>query len=879
MSNVSGATFNFEPTTLVAGGAQRALRLSFWTWCGAVSLACVAGAEIGNRLAPPGNSFALFWPPSAIMLAALLVWPAGRWPWLLLAALPAYLISGCLLHGHRLDFALELFATSTATQFIGVVGVRGLAKDFVSVERPRDVVALGMWAFGPLIGGLIAGGVAVAGLESEIPQGWRGWWTAQVATIWWLSPALLVGMEIARGERRVSGRMLVELGLCLVLLAGLLIVTFGGYSAILNRTYYALPILLWAALRLGTLGTACAVLTLGLATAPFVLRGQGPFSQAGEALPDQILNFQLYFIYWAVLFHVVTTICNERFRAAGALADLNRALERRVAQRTAELDVLNASLREAGEHHRLALDATGLGTWRHEVESGLVHLDERARAMYGLAEIPTTRAAIIDRVHPDDRARVEQFIADYRRRDCGNERAAIDYRVVHPDGRVVWIAARLRVYFSGAGPRRRATLTIGTCRDVTETREHDRIRAQMLESERAARSDAEHAARQMDEFLATLSHELRTPLSNILGWAQLLGRGTCDAGTLAEGLAAIQRGARDQTQLIGDLLDMSRITSGKLRLRMETLDLAAEVIEVVDSIWPSAREKQLALQVEGESAELPIQADRTRIHQVVWNLLSNAVKFTPAGGTIRVLLSRLNERAEVCVQDTGQGISPEFLPDVFERFRQADSSSARRHGGLGLGLSIVKHLVELHGGEVSAASAGAGQGATFCVRLPLVTAARASLTRKDRRSALKPPATSIEANLTANLRVLVVDDDPDARELARRILTEHHAEVRVAESAAQGLEQVAEFQPAVIISDIGMPDMDGYEFIRALRNRGDSTPAIAVTAFARATDRTRALEAGFDLHVAKPVEPCGLLMAVGSLVERMAPAVKSNDNA
>jgi PAS domain S-box-containing protein len=398
------------------------------------------------------------------------------------------------------------------------------------------------------------------------------------------------------------------------------------------------------------------------------------------------------------------------------------------------------------------------------------------------------------------------------------------------------------------------------------------------DNERAARAQAEIVGKQKDEFLATLSHELRTPLTAILGWAQVLRRTSSYLDeTQRQGLEVIERNTRLQAQLIDDLLDMSRITSGKMQLDVQALMPTTLIQAAVHTARPAADAKEIRLvQVLDHSAG-PIAGDPARIQQILWNLLSNAIKFTPKGGRVQILLERVNSHVEISVADTGIGITPEFLPHVFERFQQADASISRSHGGLGLGLSIVRHLVELHGGSVHVHSDGEGKGTTFSLHFPL-TAVRTTTQMVDRvhPATEPPPLTHFVMPDLAGIRVLLVDDEPDARELLRRVLADCGARVTAAAGATEALA-VLEAQPLdVLISDIGMPVIDGYEFLKraraVMRETNLRIPAIALTAFARSEDRTRALHAGFLVHVAKPVEPAELAATVASVVGR-SPAV------
>jgi CheY-like chemotaxis protein len=409
-----------------------------------------------------------------------------------------------------------------------------------------------------------------------------------------------------------------------------------------------------------------------------------------------------------------------------------------------------------------------------------------------------------------------------------------------------------------------------------EREDFARENARLLEIERSARAEAERVSRLKDEFLATLSHELRTPLNAILGWTQILKRGGSSEQDVRRGLETIERNARAQTQLVEDLLDMSRIISGKVRLDVQPVDLATVVEAAVGAMQPAADAREIRLQQVLDPYAGPVSGDPGRLQQVVWNLVSNAVKFTARGGKVQVVLERVNSHLEISVSDTGVGIRPEFLPYVFERFRQADSSTTRTYGGLGLGLSIVKQLVELHGGSVRAKSAGEGQGATFIVALPL------ALVKHDTANGVRHhpqssggPSRDFEIPSLTGVRVLVVDDDRDTRQLLAHLLTECEAEVVTAGSAAEALEELHRARPDVLLSDIGMPGVDGYELIRQVRElEGDlaNIPAAALTAFARSEDRRRAMLAGFQLHLAKPVDSAELCAVVASLAGRTRPA-------
>lgn len=412
--------------------------------------------------------------------------------------------------------------------------------------------------------------------------------------------------------------------------------------------------------------------------------------------------------------------------------------------------------------------------------------------------------------------------------------------------------------------------------DITERKRLERELEAVLRDTQAARLDAESANHAKDEFLATISHELRTPLSAILGWAHVLERGISDPQTLQHGLLAISRNARTQVKLIEDLLDMNRIATGKLRLDLQRIELGGVIAAAIDAALPAATAKGIGLRTVFGAHTGAVLGDAARLQQVVANLLNNALKFTPAGGQVSVALAQAGAVVQITVADTGSGIEPQFLARLFNRFQQQDASSTRRHGGLGIGLSIVRHLVELHGGTVRAHSLGAERGATFTVSLPSVAAAVPTA------GPAGGGAPTAETRLDG-MTVLLIDDEADVRAATQHLLRDAGAEVLLAASAEEGLSLLRERHPAVMLSDIGMPVADGYELIRRVRalpaSEGGQTPAAAISAYTRPEDRERALRSGFQMHLSKPVAPAALVAALVRLAHgesdaaRVAPAV------
>jgi signal transduction histidine kinase/CheY-like chemotaxis protein len=419
---------------------------------------------------------------------------------------------------------------------------------------------------------------------------------------------------------------------------------------------------------------------------------------------------------------------------------------------------------------------------------------------------------------------------------------------------------------------------------IENARLHHRVqqeleeREQLLAREQMARAEAETANRMKDEFLATVSHELRTPLNAIVGWAHMLRRGGLDEAAISRAVETIERNARSQAQLVEDILDVSRVITGKLRLNIGPVDMATVINAAIDSVQLAAESKSIRLEVTLDPLARHISGDASRLQQVIWNLLANAIKFTPTGGRVEVRLERAVANAQIQVSDTGEGINPEFLPFIFDRFRQADGTSTRRHGGLGLGLAIVRHLIELHGGTVHADSPGEGCGASFIIKLPLAIADRSRKSRRADLESLWPndqsdgqpePLPSLEG-----IQVLLVDDDRDTLQMLTAMLTECRAKVQAASHAEEAMELLQWFRPDVLVSDLAMPGEDGYSLVGKVRaldaERRTPTPAVALTAYARVEDRTRALSAGFNLFIVKPVEPHELISAIANLTESAA---------
>jgi PAS domain S-box-containing protein len=488
------------------------------------------------------------------------------------------------------------------------------------------------------------------------------------------------------------------------------------------------------------------------------------------------------------------------------------------------------------------------------LDSVITSWNHAAEKMFGYSAEEAIGQSIYIIVPPERSYEEEKIISTLRR---GERLEHFETIRMTKDGR------RLNISLTVSPIKDRFGTVVGAskiARDITEQKRIEAQRERLLEWEQFARARAEDSNRLKDEFLATVSHELRTPLNAILGWATLLAAGKLEPEAANRALETIQRNAHSQAQIINDILDISRIVSGRLRLNLSNVEVSSLVEMVIETVRPAAEGKGIKLSTEIDDTVGDITADLERLQQVVANLLSNAIKFTPSGGTVEVRLERFESEVEIVVRDSGEGISKEFLPHVFDRFRQADSSITRSHGGLGLGLAIVRHLAELHGGRVQAESAGKGKGSTFRVSLPIALSAQATTAKSEKLGAELREAPDLDG-----LTVLVVDDEQDARHILTAMLEHYGAKVQIAASVSQAVEILEQDRPDILVSDIGMPEMDGYDLIKTVRYRGMQIPAVAVTAHAMSSDRLRALAAGYQVHVAKPVDSEELAIVVASL--------------
>ncbi|MGH9849000.1 MAG: hybrid sensor histidine kinase/response regulator [Blastocatellia bacterium] len=527
--------------------------------------------------------------------------------------------------------------------------------------------------------------------------------------------------------------------------------------------------------------------------------------------------------------------------------------------------------RDSDERLHQILEATEVGAWQWDLLTGGFTWYGKTADLLGVQpkDIAGTYEASLKIAHPDDRGAIKHAVK--RSIETGAE-FRVEFRVIRPQGGARWLLAKGQVYTNAQGAPERM---MGIIYDITPRKQVEEARQELLAQEQAARAEAEAAAQAKDEFLAVISHELRTPLSAMLGWAEVLRSRQPGDSVYERALQTIERNAERQSQLIEDLLDTTRILSGKLRIEAQPLYLDALLEESLDVVRPAAEAKEIEMSAAFDTGANLIMGDANRLQQVFWNLLSNAIKFTEPGGRVEVRLERENAEAKIIVRDTGKGITPDFLPHVFDLFRQADSSSARRQGGLGLGLALARRLVEMHGGTIRVNSSGEGQGATFTINLPA---------RSGNRTTTEMKAVEIKKTLNASgkpsldgLRILVVDDEADARDLLAIRLQQYGADVITAASVEAALELLTQLgpRPDLIVSDIAMPGEDGYSLMRRVRalelEQGGRIPAIALTAYSRTKDRVQALAAGFQLHVPKPVNAAELAHAIASIAGRFSP--------
>ncbi len=646
--------------------------------------------------------------------------------------------------------------------------------------------------------------------------------------------------------------------LALALIAGAVLLRLALGSLLVDDQPYA-PLYLAALGAAWWTGRAPALVAALVGYAATNLLWASPDGPATILPADRqaLVQGLLYFVRVGVVVQITHLARSARERAqAGERAARERAdaLERLHAER----DRVLAALRTSEERLRGMFRQATVGIAETDRSGRFTAVNDAYCAMVGRDRETLLGLRLHDVTHPDDLpgnlTRFEHLVGT-------GEGFIIEKRYLRPGGDAIWVANSV---YAVQDERGAPQCFVAICVDISARRAAEAERRALTAAAEHARADAEAANRAKDEFLATVSHELRSPLQGILGWLTLLKRGQLDAGQTRRALESVERSVRLQAQLVHDIMDVSRIVAGRIELEREPIDLAALLRTTADEHMPAAVAKRLTLAVHAGACGL-LLADRDRLHQVIANLLTNALKFTPPGGRITVGCARVGDEVEVTVADTGDGIDPAFLPHLFERFSQADSSSTRHFGGLGIGLAIVRHLVELHGGRVTAESPGRGHGATFRVRLP------AALDEPDE---LPAAGTAPVIPRLDGVEILLVEDDRDALEAMTFALAASGATVRPADSARAAFDAFLEQPPDLVVSDLSMPEEDGYSLLHRLRSAVPQrrVPAIALTGLARPEDRARALAAGFLAHVSKPVDPDQLIEMLAAIVAREMPS-------
>ncbi len=815
--------------------------------------------KLGLFLAFEHSSASPVWPPTGIAIAAILWFGPGIWPAIALGAflvnvttpLPVAtplmercLLSGAIAAGNCLE---GLLAGLLVRRFAG-------GRDFWM--RPADLgrFALAAGLLAPAVSASVGvGSLALAGQLSAVAAGmvWLTWWLGD------LSGALIVAPVLCMPRACWRDRWGETLALFLTL-ALLTAVVFGdtGVTAVGQQLQFLyLPVVLWAAFRLAPQIAGVTLLVLGAVAVWATLQGTGPF--AGPSPNRSLLLLQAFMTTVALTLLAMVATVRARQSADTRARALQGELEERVASRTAALSVEVQERREAEARLLEAQRVAQVGSWRWDIAANEVWWSDELYRIYGLepGSFAGSYQGFLDRVTPDDRAHVEAAIAR-----AMAERGSFEFEhgILHPDGGERWVLGRGRVLVDAAGA---PVAMAGTAQDITDRRLAERQRGELLR-EQAARQEAEEANRCKDEFLAVLSHELRTPLHAILGWAALLERGGLDAASRRRAVATIARNGHLQAKLIDDILDISRMTSGRLELQLEDLDAGGLVAAVVETMRPDAEQRGVTLSVQAEPAVGGVRGDGQRLLQVIGNVVGNAVRFARSpGGQVELRMRGAGERVEIAVLDDGPGIPADFLPHLFDRFRQADSSTSRRHGGLGLGLAIARQLLDLHGGTIQAGNRTDGSGAIFTIGLPRVGAASEAAPRA--LAALPTASPDL-----AGLRVLVVDDEPDGRVACCRLLEGWGVHVAEAASADEALHRLTGFQPDLVLADLAMPGTDGFEFMVQLRQRqaGHVVPVAALTAHAGDRDRQRVLAAGFMAHLSKPLDADALRRLLAEVI-------------
>jgi PAS domain S-box-containing protein len=794
----------------------------------------VFAGKLGLSLAFLHASATPVWPPTGIALAAFLILGHRAWPAVFLGAFTVNVTTA----GSWLT-SLGIAIGNTLEGMLGAYLVNGLAGGRHAFDRAQDVFKFA--ALAGMVSTTVSATIgvtvlSVAGYASWAEYGpiWVTWWLGDAAGAVVVAPVLVLWSTMP--SLRWKRPQLIEAACLLLSIVLVGQVVFGGLAPLGMKNYpvafLSIPFLIWSAFRFGQRGAATAIVVLSGTAVWGTLGGFGPFAVGTPN--ESLLLLQAFMGTISVMTISVAAAVSGRRRAEEALH---------------ESEIAYRQMFVSNPHPMWIIDRKSLV---------FLEVNQAAVDKYGYTRDEFQRMTLRDIRLVEDIPRMEEAGRALNR----GAKVLGTYRHRKRDGTLIDVEISAHpLQFMG----RPAALVLAY--DVTERKQAEEERQRLLAREQAARAEAEAANRAKDAFLATLSHELRTPLTTMLGWARMLRTTELTAEQQSHAYETIERNTRVQAQLINDLLDVSGIVAGKVTLDKYPVDLVPIIENALESVRHAARAKAIRVETTLDHFAGPVLGDPLRLQQVVVNLLSNAIKFTPEAGRIELRLERTDASARLAVQDTGKGIAPELLPHIFDRFRQGDSSTTRAHGGLGLGLTIVRELVQLHGGTVAATSPGEGRGATFMVHLPLATAGNGPGPRAGRpgwpsaEHALRPHSLQ-------GLRILVVDDDPDTVDLLCAALGHAGggAEVTTAQSVTEALEAVEQMRPDVIVSDLSMPGQDGYALVREVKKLAGVhhvlMPVVAISAHARAEERQKALAAGFARYVAKPIDPIELARIV-----------------
>ena len=845
----------------------------------------VLGAKLGLSLAFLNASVSPVWPPTGIAIALVL--------WLGYRAVPGVLLGALLANYLLTDVSLTVAVGISIGNTLEAVTAVYLVRRFIGSRNPfqRAADVLKFVVFAAILSTAVSATIGNITLSLSGAAPWTGfgrlwltWWAGDGVSALIVTPLILSWVE-KNSLMRWRGWRLAE-GVLLLILMALLSATV--YTNLIEHSVTArpwghvtIPLLLWAAFRFGPKGVSTAMTILSSIAIWGTIHGLGGFAVFGRN--EALLFLQAYIANYAITMLALAGIVTEREQSARQLAG-SLSVTRILAESPALADALPGLLQRICKTFGWEMGAM----WMVDHEAGVLRC-LKVWPSHGSSGPTASRFEAMSRAHEFSPGQglpgrvwkelAPAWIPDVKKDDNFPRAHAAASEGLHAAFAFPIQSGEkflgVMEFFSHEIREPDQTLlgtSIGIGSQIGQFLQRKQIeeeRERLFTAEKAARNDAEEANRIKDEFLATLSHELRTPLTAMLGWLLMLRGDRLDKETTSHALETVERNARAQAQLIEDLVDVSRIAGGKLNLEVRPIDLMPVVAAAVDIVQPAANARGIQIQVSTDASLGPVAGDPARLQQIVWNLLSNAVKFTSRDGWVYVSLRQSESSAELVVQDTGMGIDPEFLPSVFERFRQAESSVTRSHRGLGLGLAIVRHLTELHGGTVAAESPGEGQGSTFTIRIPLAARASAESAAEKTRveeAAILPVRAPLEG-----VRVLLIEDEPDTRELLSLTLESAGAEVAAVDSAQEALKNLQVFTPDVLLSDIGLPLESGYELIRkvrALASEVRKVPAVALTAFATEKDRQQALSAGFQIHLSKPVEPDALVETIKRLANR-----------